>query len=288
MRLIPLNQATCAGWAQVLPEEIFVDLMRGNRQVHAVGVTFQERPCGAACWEEQDMAWVLRSIYVLPQYRRLGLGRELVTYVAGQLLTEEGRHLTVLYECEAGRDHLTLGAFFRACGFRMEIMELPLGVTDLETVQTALQERSAYKNLAAFRSLEELTTREKHIVNEWLLDMTGDRLSRYMGSHAAGYVAMRSGELYGAIFYSMYRNGARLDYCWVDREHKQLLLPLLACATEDLGSQCAGNPGAKADYKIEMILSTEQAMQVFTRLLDSDIEQTILCIGELEEENGYV
>ena len=79
-----------------------------------------------------------------------------------------------------------------------------------------------------------------------------------------------------------------MDYCGVDREHKQLLLPLLACATEDLGSQCAGNPGAKADYKIAMILSTEQAMQVFTRLLDSDIEQTILCIGELEEENGYV
>ena len=288
MSVESLNQSTCVEWAQYVPEEIFVELMRGSRGVRAIGIRYMDQPCGAACWEEQDMAWILRSIYVSPACRRQGLGREMLAAIAGQLQEEAGRNLTVLYECEAGRDHLTLGAFFRACGFRMEIMELPLGVTDLETVQTALQERSAYKNLAAFRSLEELTTREKHIVNEWLLDMTGDRLSRYMGSHAAGYVAMRSGELYGAIFYSMYRNGARLDYCWVDREHKQLLLPLLACATEDLGGHCAGNPGAKADYKIEMILSTEQAIQVFTRLLDSDIEQTMLCIGELGEENGYV
>lgn len=285
-----LNQTNCAQWAPYLPEEIFVELMRGSRGIHALGIRFEDQPAGAACWEEQDMSCVLRSVYVTRTCRHRGLGRKMVNAIAEQLQDAEDRHLAVTYECEMGRDNLALLAFFKACGFEMELMELPLGVVDLETVQTALQERSAYKKTSAFRSLDELTTREKHIVNEWLIDMTGERISRYMGSQANGYVALRDGEVYGAIFYSMYESGARLDYCWVDREHMQIFLPLLACAAEDLNSRCADHPARpdqldRSDLKIEMILSTEQAMQVFTRLVDSDIEQTILCIGKLGEEN---
>lgn len=284
MSVVSLNQTNCEEWAQYLPEEIFVELMRGSRGVHALGVRSVDQPAGAACWEEQDMTCILRSIYVSHACRCQGLGREMMTAIAGQLQEAEGRDLSVSYECEAGRDNLALLAFLRACGFQMEVVELPLGVTDLETVQIALQERNASKKTGAFRPLDALTTREKHIVNEWLIDMTGERISRYMGSQAKGYVAMRDGELYGAIFYSMYGDGVRLDYCWVDRARMQVFVPLLACAAEDLASRCADHPHTN-DLKIEMILSTEQAMQVFTRLLDSDIEQTILCIGKLGEEN---
>ena len=280
MRLIPLNQATCAGWAQVLPEEIFVDLMRGNRQVHAVGVTFQEQPCGAACWEEQDMAWVLRSIYVLPQYRRLGLGRELVTYVAGQLLTEEGRHLTVAYEGKPDGDSRALMPFLTSCGFMMERVELPLGVTDLGSVRDALQRRNAFQKMGGFRTLDELTTREKHLVNEWLIDRTGDRLSRYMGASANGFAAMRDGELYGIVLYSGHGASTRLDYCWVDRVHKQILLPLLAAAVGELCTRLDGKTEAYASAKIEMLLSTEQAIQLYLRLLEADIELAVLYVGE--------
>ena len=81
-------------------------------------------------------------------------------------------------------------------------------------------------------------------------------------------------------------------------EYKQLFLPLLAGAADELERRFAGDPALpadqgdmkediKEDIKIEMILSTEQALQVYTRLLDSDMEQTILCMGELGE-NDYV
>lgn len=292
-----LNQTTYAKWAQDLPEEIFIELMRGCRGVHAIGVTCQDQPCGAACWEEQDTAWVLRSIYVLPAYRRQGLGRGLLAYIAKQM-SGEGRCLTVSYECEPGRDNLALLPFFKSCGFQMEVMEIPLGITDLETVRMALQERGAYKKMAALRPLGELTTREKHIFNEWLIDKTGEHLSRYLASDAGGCAVMRDGELYGAILYSIYGTRVRLDYCWVNGEYKQLFLPLLAGAADELGRRLTCDPALpadqgdmkediKEDIKIEMILSTEQALQVYTRLLDSDMEQTILCMGELGE-NDYV
>ena len=282
-----LNQTTYTEWAQDLPEEIFLELMHGSRGVHAIGVTYQDQPCGAACWEEQDNAWVLRSIYVLSTYRRKGLGRELLAYIVKQMVGK-GKCLTVSYECAPGRDNLALLPFFQSCGFRMEIMEIPLGITDLETVELSLREHGAYRKMHAVRSLDKLSSREKHIFDEWLIGKTGEHLSRYMASDAGGCAIMWDGKLYGAIVYSIYGTSVRLDYCWVNAAYKQLFLPLLAVAADQLDRRLVDNPAlsvTQVDVKIDMVLSTEQAIQVYMHLLDSDMEQTVLCIGELEENN---
>ncbi len=282
-----LNQTTYTEWAQDLPEEIFLELMHGSRGVHAIGVTYQDQPCGAACWEEQDDVWVLRSIYVLSTYRRQGLGRELLAYIVKQMAGKE-KCLTVSYECAPGRDNLALLPFLKSCGFRMEIMEIPLGITDLETVELSLREHGAYRKMHAVRSLDNLSSREKRIFDEWLIGKTGEHLSRYMASDAGGCAIMWDGKLYGAIVYSIYGTSVRLDYCWVNAAYKQLFLPMLAVAADQLDRRLVDNPTlsvTQVDVKIDMVLSTEQAIQVFMHLLDSDMEQTILCIGELEEKN---
>lgn len=277
MRLIPLNQTTCMGWAQFLPEEIFVDLIRGDRQVHAVGIEFMDEPAGAAGWEEQDNAWVLRNIYVLPGYRRLGLGRELLAHVVTRMREEDCERLSVSYEQEAWGEKAALTPFFVNCGFLMEQISLPLGVTRLDTAIAALQKMNAFKKKYRFRVLEELSTRERYLLNEWLLEKTGDRLSRYLATSSDGCIAMRDGEINGVLLWSRSDEAIRLDYCWVSREQKHLFLPLLAYVADLLRTECE-----TSDPDIEMVLSTEQAMQVYTRLLGdtATIGSDTFCTGE--------
>lgn len=286
MRLIPLNQTTCTGWAQFLPEEIFVDLIRGDRQVHAVGIEFMDEPAGAAGWEEQDSAWVLRSIYILPGYRRLGLGRELLAHVVTQMREGDCERLRVSYEQEAWGEKAALTPFFENCGFMMEQIRLPLGVTKLDAAIAALQKMNAFKKKYRFRTLDELSTRERYLLNEWLLQKTGDRLSRYLATSSDGCIAMRDGGVNGVLLWSGSDEVIRLDYCWVSREQKHLFLPLLAHVADVLRAQYGSE-----DPDIEMVLSTEQAMQVYTRLLDDKgtTGSDTFCTGEyLSSEMPYI
>ncbi len=283
-----LNQITCETWIQCLPEELYVELVHAEKSVCAIGVMDDDdtQPIGAACYEQQENGLALRSIYVLPDYRRKGYGRELLGYISDEAMAD-GCKLMVCFEWDGDMDVASLFPFLKAGGFQMEFFEMPLGVTDPGTVRFTLEEWGAYKKMGGLRKLEELSVREKYALNDWLIEQTGEHLSSYIGPQASGSVAMRGDELYGAVFFSLYEHRVRLDYCWVERTHRQLLLPLLAealDALEQLTKREGMDRAAFNDLKIEMILSTEQAIQLYTRFLDCDIEQIILCMGELEEE----
>ncbi len=281
-----LNQVTCETWIQCLPQELYVELAHGEDEVHAIGVMEEEQPVAAACYEEGEHGLTLRSIYVLPDHRRKGYGRELLDYIRDQARAEN-MSLSVCFEWDEEIDIATLLPFLRAGGFQIELFELPLGVTDPETVRMTLEEWGAYKKMGGLREVAELPKRERNLLNSWLIDQTGEHLSNYLGPDAAGIVAMQDMELYGAVFFSFYPSHVRLDYCWVEHSHKQLFLPMLAAALDLLDRRMARDAASgnrSSDEKIEMILSTEQAIQIYTRLLDCDMEQIVLCMGKLEEK----
>ena len=272
MEIIQLKQESLSEWAGFIPEELFLELMRGGRHLYAVGVTFKDEPQGALCWEENGKEWVLQSIYIHPEYRHLRLGSELVAYLSEEMKKKNCEQLSISYEQEGERETLT--PFLRRCGFMMETMELPLGVTTLEKVIEVLKKHDAFrKKKGRIRTLEQLSKRERYLCNEWLLQEIGESISPYVQELPASYVIMKEDELTGILLFSELAHTISLDYCWVRQDCMTSFIPLLAVAANDFYGQYP------KETRIEMILSTEQVQSLYSRLLGEEREQIILCKG---------
>lgn len=272
MELIRLQRDTLSEWAGFIPEELFLELMGGGRHLHAVGVTFKDEPAGALCWKENEKEWVLQSIFIHPEYRHLRLGSELVAYLSEEMKQKNCEQISVSYEQEGERESLT--PFLRRCGFMMETMELPLGVTTLEKVIEALKKYDAFrKKKGRIRPLYQLSKRERYLCNEWLLREIGESIRPYVQECPASYVIMREDELTGILLFSEQQHAISLDYCWVRQDCMTNFLPLLAVAANDFYGQYP------TETRIEMILSTEQVQSLYTRMLGEERETAILCKG---------
>lgn len=272
MELIRLQRDTLSEWAGFIPEELFLELMRGGRHLYGVGVTFKDEPQGVLCWEEKEKEWVLQSIFIHPKYRRLRLGSELVAYLSEEMKKKNCEQLSVSYEPAGERETLT--PFLRRCGFMIEAMELPLGVTTLEKVIEVLKEHDAFrKKKGRIRTLDQLSKRERYLCNEWLLQEIGESISSYVQERPASYVILKEDELTGMLLFSEQQQGISLDYCWVRQDCMVNFFPLLAVAANDFFGHYPG------DTRIEMILSTEQVRSLYSRLLGDEKEQIVLCKG---------
>ena len=272
MEIIQLKQESLSEWAGFIPEELFLKLMRGGRHLYAVGVTFKDEPQGALCWEEKEREWVLQSIYINPEYRRLRLGSELVAHLSDEMKKKNCEQLTVSYEQAGERESLT--PFLRRCGFMIETMELPLGVTTLEMVIEALKKHDAFrKKSGRIRTLDQLSKRERYLCNEWLLQEIGESISSYVQELPASHVLMKEDEVTGILLFSEQQHTISLDYCWVRQDCMASFFPLLAVAANDLYGHYP------VDTRIEMILSTEQVQSLYLRLLGEEREAVILCKG---------
>lgn len=272
MELIRLQRDTLSEWAGFIPEELFVELMHGGRHLYAVGVTFKDKPAGALCWEENGKEWVLQSIFIHPEYRHLRLGSELVAYLSEEMKKKNCGQLSVSYEQEGEREILT--PFLQRCGFMMETMAIPLGVTTLEKVIEVLKKMDAFrKKKGRIRTIDQLSKRERYLCNEWLLQEIGESISSYVQERPASYVILKEDELTGILLFSEQQQGISLDYCWVRQDCMVNFFPLLAVAANDFFGHYP------RDTRIEMILSTEQVQSLYSRLLGEEREQIILCKG---------
>ena len=272
MEIIQLKQESLSEWAQFIPKELFVEWMYGRHHLHAVGITFKDEPQGALSWEEKGNEWVLRSIYIHPEYRHLRLGSELVAYLSEEMKKKNCEQLSISYEPEGEREILT--PFLQRCGFMMETMALPLGVTTLEKVIEVLKKHDAFrKKKGGIRTLEQLSKRERYLCNEWLLQEIGESISPYVQELPASYVIMKADELTGILLFSEQQHTISLDYCWVRQDCMASFFPLLAVAANDFYGHYP------EDTRIEMILSTEQVQNLYTRLLGEEREAVILCKG---------
>lgn len=271
MRLIPLDQNSLPSWAGFLPEEIFVELMRENSHMHAVGVEFLEEPQGAIAWEENEREWVLQSIYIHPEHRHLRLGSELLAYLSEEMKKKNCEQLAVSYEQEGER--VTLTPFLCRCGFMMETMAVPLGVTTLEDAIASLQEHHAFKKKGRVMAFDQLSKRERYLCNEWIIQEIGERIGSYLQEQPSSFVLLKDDEIAGMILLSEQQKTIRLDYCWIRPDSTSSFLPMLAVAADHLYTHYP------ADTRIEMILSTDQAERLYERLLGEEKEQIILCKG---------
>lgn len=271
MKLVDLDQNSLFDWAGFLPEETFIELMNGTRHMNALGVEFLDEPQGAMCWEEKEDEWILNSIYIHPKSRRLGLGRELIAALSEKMKNKNCQELSVSYEQAGERETLT--PFLRRCGFMMETMELPLGVTTLGDAIASLQEHQAFKKKGRFKRFDQLSKRERYVCNQWMLEEIGERITSYLQESPSSFVLLKDDEIAGMILLSEQQKTISLDYCWIRQDSTASFLSMLAVAANDLYAKYP------VEIPMEMILSTDQADQLYTRLLGGKREQIILCKG---------
>lgn len=271
MKIIELNKAILPEWAGTIPEELFIDLMLQKNRYFAAGVTFMDEIAGAVCWEESEAAWTLRSIYVFPEFRRLGLGTELMDYVTNRMEKKQGRTMTVSYYNDD--DLVMLSPFLTHCGINMELVELPAGSTDVQTVAQHLQLKNLEKKIGRYSKLSDLTQKERQLCDSWMLGNLGVHIDAYENVKPASYALLDGRNVLGILLFREVDEVIRLEYCKVKSEAIVRVIPLMALAAENLSRQYAGKT------KLEMILSSDQAINLYSRLIGGATEKTSICCG---------
>lgn len=271
MEIVNLNKTILPDWAGTIPEEVFIHLMQQAPGYYAVGITFMNKIAGAVCWEEEDGSWELQSIYIFPEYRRLGLGSELVAVLAERMATKSCNLLTVAYEEEDER--ITLQPFFTYCGFRMEPVEMMVGITDVGTVRKRLEDPRLVRKLGRCLRMHQLTSRERRLCDQWLMKVMGEHVDAYEVKKPASYVIFDKESVAGILLFSEEEDVISLDYFKVRSDSAVRVLPLLATAASDLHRQYP------PDTRVEMILSNDHVRSLYARLTEGVTEQEMICCG---------
>lgn len=269
MKLVSLDRMSLPEWASFLPEETFVEMLCENREMYAIGVEFEDQPVGAVCWEETPSEWSLQSIYVTPDARRLGLGYELLAELIRRMREKGAQSLYAAYEPTS--DRATLTPFLINVGFLTDTLELPLGKTTLGNAADALRQHGADQKTVSYQTLSQLGRRDRFFCDKWLMEQTGEHLSHYIGGTIDSLVIMDKNEIQAILLLSEEHSTIRLEYCWIDRDHMYVFLPLLYAAIERLSVRYPKETG------LEMLLSNDQVTQLYTRLLGTEMSQAYLC-----------
>ena len=269
MRCELLSPGELADWAACIPQELFVELMNGTEGIYALGVWFLGEAQGALVWEEDGQSVALESIYIRPQARRLGLGTALIRRFVQETRSEE-REISVSYVEEGERCLLT--PFLRDNGFFVDTAAFPAGTVTLRQLNEELLPQLR-TNRSGVRPIWQLSVRERGVCEKWLKEQLALPMQPYLSAEPASFVAIRGGEVQGAVLLRRQEKGIALDYCWIMQSNPIVLAKLLACAIEHLDELYA------PETMVRMTLSTTQAQALFERLFGQTEETTCFCSG---------
>lgn len=269
-----LTPGEITDWAVCLPQELFTDLMLQKEGLHALGVSFLEEMQGALVWEETVQGAEIRSLYIRPDARRLGLGSALLRCLQKELKKKQsdGAELSVSYIEDGERSLLT--PFLAQGGFMMEQVRFPQGEVTLAQLQETLLPRlvGARGNV---KPLYQLLPKFHSICAQWLKEQLGAQLTPYLGKRPASFIFIEKDEVQGAVLLREQENAISLDYCYAKANQPQALALLFVQAITHLGTLYA------PDTQIRMALSTPQAQILFEKLFGTARQETIFCSGSL-------
>ncbi len=250
-------------YSTLIPSHFYSRLQSGEAE--ALGVRFLEEPVGSIVWQQDT----LLSIYVLPLARRLGVGKRLLSDLAALLKKREGSPLSFTYE--EAEDRLSLTFFFNEMGIAIEPIPVHIGETTISEAMDRLLEVNADKNAYIGSPYTELFDDQKRIVNDWIRESLRETPSEYSSDHPKSYFLFKDSEIKAGLLLSeeirMTASGEEgtgnvsLDYLYASPGYEKNLIRLLYQALNSLEETYADST------KISMMLSNEQSLQLFAKLL---------------------
>ncbi len=266
MKCIELGFDSIPEWASFFPFEVFAILMRRKESLHIIGAEFLGEPQGALVWEKINNEAIIRSIYVHPDVRRLGLGTALMAELSAQLVKYRCQMATISYT-EHG-EQMMLTPFLTSCGTIMDSVDMPLGSVDLDTASTMLESYSINKTTKNVFKIHTLGNSQRHIFREWLSSHTGESPDRYFSDKPASFVCMNDDNIIGALLFSDHSTALMLDYCWISPENPAVMKYILFTAVDSLKKQYS------PDMLLDMFLSTPQSENLFEHMF-GEVKDTV-------------
>lgn len=191
-----LTPGEITDWAACFPQELFMELMLQKEGLHALGVSFLEEAQGALVWGETVQGAEIRSLYIRPDARRLGLGSALLRCLWRELQKKQsdGAELLISYIEDGERSLLT--PFLAESGFLMEQARFPQGEVTLAQLQETLLPRlgGARGNV---KPLYQLLPKFQRICAQWLKEQLGAQLTPYLGKRPASFIFIEKDEVQG-------------------------------------------------------------------------------------------
>ena len=239
-----------SGYAGIIPDEYLIGFDEGS--VNATGVVFGDSPSGAVVWHEDKSNIVLDSLYVLPEYRRLGVGSKLLEDFAG-------KHLKFSYI--AYGDRVTLEPFFIASDIVFDRSDCGLGSFTLAEAKAALEKKKVTKSGAVGIMGNELTFRDKAVVGKWLLDNYGVDVSPYLTEKPLSAFIIDGDSVRSAVLLRIGESDALdLDFVYTTPGNEIAFAGLLNrvfAENEKLFDK---------DIRIEMLLATDEGKKLYEGL----------------------
>ena len=172
-----------------IPGEFMEGVMTG--QLQAIGGFFADDRAGALVYEKEDDLIIIRSIYVAPEFRRLGVGTELFEELP------EGK-ISVTYE--AVDDRVTLEPFFEAVDVELERLDVPFADFTVGRARNALKRLNADRAGEMGSFLDELTPSQENVVLSWFYDEFGEAGLDRSTYDSCSIFYLEKGSVKGAIF----------------------------------------------------------------------------------------
>ena len=235
----------------LMPDELGQDVKDGL--ISGIGAWFADEPAGVILYRGQGSEQAdLLYIYVEPEYRRLGVGSELIE-------ATECTYFNFIYE--ATGDRVTLEPFFDAVDIMTERVDYPFSELSLKQIKEEFLKHSVLKAQKKGSFFDEMESDEKAVVSKWMMDEYGVSITGYSTDKPKSIFSVRDGHTDSAVLLSeMNDDTLNLDYIYSARKNKGELLGMLHRAFRK----------ALSDYGTEsyirMMPKTDDGMNLYNKL----------------------
>lgn len=252
MKAYTIDKKEIKNWAHLFNDDAKNKILRKN--VSACGVEFQGAPQGVIVYETGADCRII-YIYVVREFRLMGLGRSLV-FAMGRDLYEKGIK-EIFYSFTENDNRQGLSDFFEAVGGVSFPGEYEYGSVSVGDLRAALKEQKLAGASKAIPFKDVLPSKRKE-VSDFVEKITG---KPFMGSDAeelSGFVLGKDG-VRGLLLLSREDAVVHIDYLGADKDPRVFaeLMKWLYGILSDMDP---------ADMYVDMLLTSAQALKLYGRL----------------------
>lgn len=262
-----------------IPKELYPLL--GSRKVRIIGAFLFGEPMGALVWEpHMDGTGLIRSIYIDPPGRRIGLGRMLMTEL---LMDMAGCNV---YKCDLYfspiADRAKLLPFFADMNVAVDTYDYPYGIQFLGNINDALiSNRGIYREHTGCY-IAGLSKSQKRCVAKWLYDVFGESLSPYEADQPPSFAVIDGDIVQAALLLSEKADGIlSIDYLFQKKRNPKELMGLIGNALNAVKNSYA------MDTLVSMLLISKESEMLYEGLFGKTDKRMTVCKGIMDITKAY-
>ena len=272
MRTEKIDANRLQSYYNCIPEPYIQPVL--ENKLRAAGGLFSDMQKGAVVWQEtEEGKGVLKSLYVQPEARRLGIGSMLLKPLKGRVFT---------FSYEATRDRASLEPFFDNNNIFYERYDYPIGRITLNDAMKALYEKNVDKAAPVGMYYDELLKDEKTVARKWLDELCEESLTDYTSLNPSSVFVVEGDKVHNALLLSRVERGnLGVDYVFSVRGEETKVAGMMKKAMTLLTRQFRG------DAELTMMMTTERGSAMYTKLFGEPTGSVPIISGTIDGDEVW-